>query len=55
MDKPKIYLLVGVHEEGVKPKSLDGILKSRAKHMGLLGLLVINIFKSESDMARLEF
>lgn len=39
LDKSKIYLLVDVHDEEVKPKPLVGILKSRAKHMDFLGLL----------------
>ena len=39
MDKPRIYLLVGIHDDEVRPKPLAGILKSRAKHMDFLGLL----------------
>lgn len=38
LNKPRIYLLVDVHDEEVKPKPLAGILKSRAKHMDFLRL-----------------
>lgn len=39
LDEPRTYLLVGIHDEEVRPKPLAGILKSRAKHMDFLGLL----------------
>lgn len=39
LDKPKIYLLVDVHEKEVRPKSLFGILKGKVKHMDFLGLV----------------
>lgn len=39
LDKPKVCLLVVVHDKDMRSKPMAGILKSREKRMDFLGLL----------------